>query len=143
MEEQPTDKITPATINGNDGYLYGDYFVTLKRGYNEFMDGSLHSFDGSVYPVSKWSRFGSDETGYYFTDKNSSCGESTDDIRSAEVKMAFTFCTRGVWEGRIYMVDDEYWDHELSDLSDLYKAFNEYMKNEFKKHNPKMNYDNY
>ncbi len=30
------------------------------------------------------------------------------------------FCWRGVWEGRLYFTDDEYWGEELSEMSELY-----------------------
>ena len=36
------------------------------------------------------------------------------------MKMQGTYCWRGMWEGRLYFSDDEYWGEEIEELSRLY-----------------------
>lgn len=35
-------------------------------------------------------------------------------------KLEGSFCWRGVWEGRLYFTDEEYWGEEIEELSRIY-----------------------
>jgi len=36
-------------------------------------------------------------------------------------KFQGSFCWRGVWEGRVYFTDDEYWGEEIKEMAELYE----------------------
>ena len=38
-------------------------------------------------------------------------------------KLEGSFCWRGVWEGRLYFPDEEYWGEEIAELSELYNDY--------------------
>ena len=74
----------------------------------------------AVYPVVEWFDFGSDDTGIYYTCK--ATGQTTVGSFNTDTclrKLEGSFCWRGVWEGRLYFPDDEYWGEEISELSEL------------------------
>jgi hypothetical protein len=57
-------------------------------------------------------------------------------------KMQGSFCWRGVWEGRLYFTDEEYWGEEIAELSDLYNNhIVPWCKDFIKKRNPERVYD--
>lgn len=43
------------------------------------------------------------------------------DEKKATSRYIGSICWRGVWEGRIYFTDTEYWGEELKEMSDLYE----------------------
>lgn len=45
----------------------------------------------------------------------------------------FSFCWRGVWEGRIYFKEDEYWSEDLSIISRLWDSIERKIKPIIKK----------
>lgn len=48
-----------------------------------------------------------------------------------------TYCWRGVWEGRLYFLHEEYWSEDLKELSDLFSAHIEpWCKNYIRKFYP-------
>ena len=48
----------------------------------------------------------------------------------------FSFCWRGIWEGRIYFKDDEYWGEELEELKNLWDKIQAVFKERIKKEFP-------
>jgi len=45
----------------------------------------------------------------------------TKDRDKAKVWFEWTLCHRGVWEGRIYFKNDEFWDEEMETIPKLWK----------------------
>ena len=57
-------------------------------------------------------------------------GGGTEDINEARHWFDFSFCWRGVWEGRIYFKDDEYWSEEMKTISELWDRLEVFLKKE-------------
>lgn len=97
--------------------------TTLKVVFNDD-----YGVCGSVYEVLEVSNDGGDSYNYEYASKSSpdyyDC--INDDCR---IMFDFSFCYRGVWEGRIYFKDSEYWGGELQDMNDAWN----YMQDAFKK----------
>jgi hypothetical protein len=92
-----------------------------------------------VFPVQDWAGCdGSKGTSYVI--KDSGCeGLDVFDEEKAEKLFEGTFCWRGVWEGRIYFPNEEYWGDDLIRMAALYE--NEivpWCKNFIKKRNPEI-----
>ena len=94
-----------------------------------------HWKEGEVYPIYKYTD--SDGWGY----QSDQDGIPTDDVKEARCLFNFLFCWRGVWEGRIYFKDDEYWCEELSTISNLWNEIEIKMKDIIKQQNPDNMYD--
>lgn len=58
---------------------------------------------------------------------------TTDGARCA---FEFTYCWRGVWEGRVYFKQEEYWCEDLSVMSDLWNELEKMLKQRIKDENP-------
>lgn len=84
---------------------------------------------GEAYPIYKYS-----DGEYSFISNQSSDSES--DIKKARCMFHFSFCWRGVWEGRIYFKDEEYWSEELSTMSNLWDQIEARLKKQIKQDNP-------
>jgi len=67
---------------------------------------------GYVYPIDKYDGSMGVDYGYL----NTQDGGHLDDENGARCLFGFLFCDRGVWEGRIYFKDDEYWSEELETM---------------------------
>jgi hypothetical protein len=82
-------------------------------------DGFRLNFD--VYPVSDWESIIDGSTGTYYTDieKEPDIRETFEEGKCLK-KLSGSMCWRGVWEGRLYFTDQEYWDEELAELSALF-----------------------
>jgi len=74
-----------------------------------------------VYPVFHWKSLGGKEQGTYYIDKENE-PDTRDEFEEGKCLMKFqgSYVWRGVWEGRLYFTDIEYWGHELEELSKLY-----------------------
>jgi hypothetical protein len=94
-----------------------------------------HWKEGEVYPIYKYTD--SDEWGY----QSDQDGMPTDDAKEARCLFKFLFCWRGVWEGRIYFKDDEYWCEQLATINKLWNAIEVKMKDRIKQQNPDNTYD--
>jgi hypothetical protein len=81
---------------------------------------SEHTLYFAVYPVSDWTSALNGETGTSYT-KKGSC-DLVDEFNENECQKDFegSFCWRGVWEGRLYFTDYEYWGEDIQEMSDLY-----------------------
>jgi hypothetical protein len=111
-------------INANDE----DFIIQLTS--NE------HSEKGEVYPINKYFQGG---YGY----RSQKDGSHLDSKEGANCFFHFSFCARGVWEGRIYFKDDEYWSEDLKTINILWDKIEVILKDRIKKRNPEWNYDSY
>jgi len=96
----------------------GTYF--LFEVHYEMTDSGLVEFN--VYPASEWS--GSDNThGVSYFDKHSS--DDIYEFNNDTCRKLFdgSYRSRGVWEGRIYFGDDEYWSNELMGMAILFEKW--------------------
>jgi hypothetical protein len=76
-----------------------------------------------VYPIYDWT--GPNNTsGVCYVDKENQ-PDTRNDFEEGKclMKLEGSYCWRGVWEGRLYFPDDEYWSEELAELSDLFTRF--------------------
>ena len=73
----------------------------------------------SVYPTVIWTDT-KGNTGYSYIDKNTEEYIKNFDKDKCLEKIKGSFCWRGVWEGRLYFTDEEYWGEEIQELSELY-----------------------
>jgi len=97
-----------------------------------------------VFPVQDWTNTkGEIGTSYIKKDTGSEPLKEFDS-KIALKRFEGSFCWRGIWEGRIYFVDDEYWGSELKEMTDLYENYIVPWCIDFiKKRDPNSIYDNY
>ncbi len=76
--------------------------------------------------------------GWAFQSEN---GDITDNVDEAIIMFEFSFCWRGVWDGRIYFKQDEYWDSDLADMADLWKEIEILLKEKIKSLDPHNYYE--
>ena len=69
--------------------------------------------------------------GHYYDYRNDDC----------RIMFEFSFVWRGVWEGRVYMKDQEYWSEELKEMSDAWDEIQIKFKEMIRQLDPNMNYD--
>lgn len=91
---------------------------------------------GYVYPISKaYDREGN--WVYDYRHKDADDYLNVFDEKKARCLFGFTFTWRGVWEGRLYFKDDEYWSEELGVMNaiwaDLEARFKEIERERVKK----------
>ena len=74
-----------------------------------------------VYPVQDWERPSTGEKGMDYIDKENE-PDSRDVFEQGKclMKLNGSFVWRGVWDGRLYFPDEEYWGEEIEILSRLY-----------------------
>ncbi|MGC2239128.1 MAG: hypothetical protein WA584_23435 [Pyrinomonadaceae bacterium] len=97
--------------------------------------------EGKAYPIQYWSQNGTNENrgwSYILSHDGSMCDELNDACR---ILFKFSFCWRGIWEGRIYFLDDEYWTEELKPMSALWDAIEKHLKKFIKQANPEYDYE--
>ena len=74
-----------------------------------------------VYPVLDWENLRTGNKGTSYIDKENDPDEREDfEPGKCLKKLEGLFGWRGVWEGRLYFTDDEYWGEEIEKLSRLY-----------------------
>jgi len=73
----------------------------------------------SVYPITYWEGLNG-TSGYSYSSKTSS--DDIDEFNPDTCRCLFegSYVWRGVWEGRLYFKDDEYWSEELSEMTELF-----------------------
>jgi hypothetical protein len=74
------------------------------------------------------------ENGWEYVCMDSS--DTTTDIEKARIWFEFLFCWRGVWEGRVYFKDEEYWAEETKTIADLWSQIEAILKRKIKSDNP-------
>ena len=97
-------------------------------------------YDGNIYPISRWSK-STGETGWSYQSKSiggHTHDEINDDVRNM---FGFLFVWRGVWEGRIYFKDDEYWSEEIKTMSDLWEKIEPILKDKIRQKDPDRSFD--
>ena len=98
-------------------------------------------YNGNVYPITKWEHRQDGKKGWSYNSKTSG-GDTheklNDDVR---VMFSFLFVWRGVWEGRIYFKDDEYWSGELKTMSDLWDRLEPILKDKIRQKEPDRSFD--
>jgi len=62
--------------------------------------------------------------------------DSVEELKDARVWFEWSFCWRGVWEGRIYFKDDEYWCEEMETIPLIWKQIEDTVKARIKSDNP-------
>lgn len=97
-------------------------------------------YGGDVYPISEWYRLNGD-SGWSYQSKTSG-GEMHDTLNDdCRVMFSFLFVWRGVWDGRIYFKDDEYWSGELKTMTNVWDKLEPILKDKIRKDNPSNTYD--
>lgn len=89
------------------------------------------SWEGEVYPIMP---YGDGEEEFDFMDENAS--DPQPDRTKARRFFVFSFCWRGVWEGRVYPKREEYMEDDVHVMSDLWRQIETLMKKQIKKDNP-------
>jgi hypothetical protein len=109
-------------------FYYNNLIAHVKQ------DGNRYTFE--VYAG------GFDDGKYWYIDKDN----DPDEIDFFEdgkclIKFEGSFVWRGVWEGRLYFLDKEYWGEDLSDMNYMYnEIIVPYCKEEIKKSDPDNTY---
>lgn len=97
--------------------------------------------EGNVYAVVRGESAVTGQTDWSYLSKTHG-GEThetlNDDCRNL---FSFLFVWRGVWEGRIYFQDDEYWSEELSMMTGVWNQLEPQLKEVIRKANPNTMYD--
>jgi hypothetical protein len=104
------------------------FVVKIKR--NGFFNTNK-SWEGSVYETENVTNNGGE---LLFVSANDS--NYTKDIKNARCWFNWSFCYRGVWEGRVYFKDEEYWSEELSVIPLIWEKIKDIMINKIKQDNP-------
>lgn len=87
-----------------------EFAVHIKREAENWM-----SF--VAYPIVRSAK--DDKLFWYYDQSESPIIEEFDE-KTCFSKFKGSYCWRGVWEGRLYFTDEEYWGSDLSDMHDLY-----------------------
>jgi len=108
-----TQAVTYEPMLGVVRVRWNDFMVHLKT--DEF---TLYF---EVYPVQDWTRPSTNESGMDYIDKeNEPDSREIFETGKCLMKLEGSYCWRGVWEGRLYFSDEEYWGEEIEELSRLY-----------------------
>lgn len=106
----------------------GNYFMIHLE--NEGWEGLYKSWlSGSVAQIQMF-----DGGGWEYQSNSSS--DFADELKDARIWFTFSFCWRGVWEGRIYFKDDEYWSEEMKTIPMIWEQIEVVLKNKIKLDNP-------
>lgn len=93
----------------------------------------------TVYSGSEASEVGSGVTEIYYTDNEN--GGLLKDTKGAEVLFEATFQWRGVWEGRIYFKQEEYFHEDLELIYKVWGLIQSDMEEYIKTNNPQFVYN--
>jgi hypothetical protein len=95
-----------------------------------------------AYPIQDWEHV-SGKKGFSYIDKENEPEErQIFEEGKCLKKFEGSFCWRGVWEGRLYFTDDEYWGEEISEMAELYNNhIVPWCKDYIKGINPLKNFD--
>ena len=94
-------------------------------------------YQGEVYFAYFWTKLNSGENGVSYASESE--GGEMHETLTTDCKKAFSFsfCWRGVWEGRVYFPNDkEFWSEELKSMSDLWLVLEKDLEDKIKKENP-------
>ncbi len=90
-------------------------------------------WSGNVYPCLV------SQSGWMYHSKKNS--DYVENIEEAECFFEFSYCWRGVWEGRFYPKQEEYWGEDVSTLHELWVQIEKGMRNQIRNDNP--DYDHF
>jgi hypothetical protein len=113
----------PVLIEIAEGENFVAYFV------NEGTPDHNMRWSGKVLPVIVYS----DWTWTYVSNRSS---DSESDISNAGVMFEFSYCWRGVWEGRVYPKQREYWGDDIEIMAEVWKRVESMVKDQIKADNP-------
>lgn len=84
------------------------------------MNVANYTLTFEVYPIIEWEKDG--KMGFSYVSKKDE-PDLIDEFKEDECVKKFegSYCWRGIWEGRLYFTDDEYWEGELSEMAELYE----------------------
>jgi hypothetical protein len=72
----------------------------------------------------------------FWTFRDNKSSGDVDKIEDARIWFEWSFCWRGVWEGRVYFKDDEYWCEEMETIPLIWKQIEVILKEKIKSENP-------
>ena len=100
--------------------LLGEVRVKMM-GYMVHFKPDAHTLYFYAYPVHDWEHLPTGKKGFSYIDKENE-PDSREIFEEGKCLKKFegSFCWRGVWEGRLYFTDEEYWGEEISEMSELY-----------------------
>ena len=96
--------------------------VRVRMGYYMIhFDNKRNWLSFEVYPIEDWKHIPTQTQGTNYIDKE----KQPDTIEKFKKdkclkKLSGSFGWRGLWEGKLYFTDDEYWGEEIEELSILY-----------------------
>jgi hypothetical protein len=88
--------------------------------FNVHVKTDAHTLEFQVCPVREWTGVNDSKGRSYIDKENESDLLDKFEPSKCLIKMEGSFCWRGVWEGRLYFTDDEYWGEDIEILSKLY-----------------------
>jgi len=100
---------------------------------NEGSKDHQMNWSGVVYSV-----FVYDDTTWAYQQRY--CSDSTKDEDDARILFEWLFCWRGVWEGRIYFKNEEYWCEEINTMAKIWKQVEGVVKQRIKDDNTDYEY---
>lgn len=111
--------------------------IIIKTSQTDFIVHSSYKsgiIEGMVYELDTL-----EDGRIFYRYKDSS--ECTEKKREARCFLEFQYMWRGIWEGRVYFKDDEYWSGELKDISNMWDELKPKLKQKIKEENPENQYD--
>ena len=107
----------------NKGMEYEPLLGVVRVRWDDFMvhlktDEFTLYFE--VYPVQDWTHLPTGKEGMSYIDNVLSINLEEFEEGKCLKKLEGSYCWRGVWEGRLYFPDEEYWGEEIGELSRLY-----------------------
>lgn len=117
------------------------YMIHFEQGENWNM-----MYNGEVYPTIEVEHVSLDGSEVYekvICYESNFCSDLIEQFDKVEVRCLFEFSYnwRGVWEGRIYPKDEEYWSEELREMADLWDEIEKVFKQKIKDNNPNKQFD--
>lgn len=95
-----------------------------------------------VYPIVDWEWPNKEKWTSYFDKENEPHIRDEFEDGKCVKKLEGSFCWRGVWEGRLYFTEEEYWWDDIEELSRLYNDHIVTWCKEFiRNRDPDYNYD--
>jgi len=110
--------------------------LVIQVGYEDFM--VYFEKQSDLYWRGKVAQLQIYDDGYIEFQSNHS-SDSTDKLDDARIWFEWSFCWRGVWEGRIYFKDDEYWSEEMQTIPLIWNQIEDIIKDKIKNDNPDRN----
>lgn len=113
---------------------YSAYSIEFEKSNN------LDLYSGNVYPVNEYTNLMGENVLLY---EPKTYGGRNYKILNEDCRnlFSFSFCWRGVWEGRIYFKDSEYWTEELKTMNELWTKIEQLLKEKIKQDNPDYTYE--